>query len=244
MLGYPYWYHLWHVAGGLFHYKLDTSDDRAYSLKKEDYPRLPLFDPDAPATKRRYLKEVFLLVLDDLPTWRSMNTYAVNNEAQMQLLASAEHPAIPSTPSGPAHIAIPKISKTFISYIAGLVVTTPYYRANCDDRIKGLAEPYAKACLATLNTIDGKAYKKYLQEKLTAWFALFPENRAASKARSGPGAADDSDRERDEGRDDGEEGRIVGVAPALDWNAISRKVQQTPTSARENAFHLYDFMDL
>jgi len=195
------------VAGGLFHYKLDTSDDRAYSLKKEDYPRLPLFDPDAPATKRRYLNEVFLLVLDDLPTWRSMNTYAVNNEAQMQLLASAEHPAIPSTPSGPAHIAIPKISKTLISYIAGLVVTTPYYRANCDDRIKGLAEPYAKACLATLNTIDGKAYKNYLQEKLTAWFALFP---------SGPGAADDSDRERDEGRDDGEEGRIVGIAPALD----------------------------
>ena len=145
-----------------------------------------------------------------------MNTYAVNNEAQMQLLASAEHQAIPATPSGPAHIAIPKISKTFISYIAGLVVTTPYYRANCDDRIKGLAEPYAKACLATLNTIDGKAYKNYLQEKLTAWFALFPENRASSKARSGPGAADDSDRERDEGRDDGEEGRIVGVAPALD----------------------------
>ena len=150
------------MAGGLFHYKLDTSDDRAYSLKKEDYPRLPLFDPDAPATKCRYLNEVFLLVLDDLPTRRSMNTYAVNNEAQMQLLASAEHPAIPATPSGPAHIAIPKISKTFISYIAGLVVTTPYYRANCDDRIKGLAERYAKACLATLNTINGKTYKKYL----------------------------------------------------------------------------------
>jgi hypothetical protein len=52
------------------------------------------------------------------------------------------------------------------------------------------------------------------------------------------------DRERDEGRDEGEEGRILGVAPALDWNAISRKVQQTPTGARENAFHLYDFMDL
>ena len=128
------------MAGGLFHYKLDTSEDRAYSLKKEDYPRLPLFDPDAPATKRRYL----------------------------------------------------------------------------DDRIKGLAEPYAKACLATLNTIHGKAYKKYLQEKLTAWFALFPENRAASKERSGPGAAKDSDGERDEGRDDGEEGRIVGEAPELD----------------------------
>jgi hypothetical protein len=196
--------------------ELCTLDDRAYSSKKEDCPRLPLFEPSAPAAKSHYLNKVPLLVLDDLPTWRSMNTYAVNNEAQMQLLASAEHTAIPATPSGPAHIVIPKISKTFISYIAGLVVTTPYYRENCDDCIKGLAEPYAKACLATLNTIDGKAYKKYLQEKLMAWFALFPENRAASKERSGPGAAKDSDGERDEGRDDGEEGRIVGVAPELD----------------------------
>ena len=67
------------MAGGLFHYKLDKSDDRAYSLKKEDYPRLPLFDPNAPAPKRRYLNEVFLLVLDNIPTWRSMSaTYAVD----------------------------------------------------------------------------------------------------------------------------------------------------------------------
>jgi hypothetical protein len=36
----------------------------------------------------------------------------------------------------------------------------------------------------------------------------------------------------------------VGVAPELDWNAISRKVLQNPTGVRENAFHLYDFMDL
>ena len=110
----------------------------------------------------------------------------------------------------------PRYPRPPISYIAGLVVITPYSLADCDDHIKGLAEPYAKACLATLNTIDGKAYKKYLQEKLTAWFALFPENRAASKERNGPEAAKDSDGERDEGRDDGEEGRIVGVAPELD----------------------------
>ena len=61
------------------------------TASKKDYPRLPLFDPNAPATKCRYLNEVFLLVLDDLPTGRSMNTYAVDNAAQMQLLASAEH---------------------------------------------------------------------------------------------------------------------------------------------------------
>ena len=72
-----------------------TCGRRAYSFKKEDYPRLPLFDPDAAATKRRYLNEVFLLVLDDLPTWRSMNTYAVNNEAQMLSLIHISEPTRP-----------------------------------------------------------------------------------------------------------------------------------------------------
>ncbi len=97
------------MAGGLFHYKHDPSPDRAYSIKKEDYPRLPLFDPNAPAAKRRYLNEVFLLVLDNIPTWRSMSaSYAVDSEAQMQTLAASEFPGIPASPSGLACMAIPK----------------------------------------------------------------------------------------------------------------------------------------
>ena len=94
------------MAGGLFHYKHDTSDDRAYSLNKDDYPRLPLFTMKAPATKRHYLNEVFLLVLDDLPIWRSMNTYVVDTEAQMKLLAAAEHQAIPATSTEPAFMVL------------------------------------------------------------------------------------------------------------------------------------------
>ena len=100
------------MTGGLFHFKHDTSDDRAYNLNKADHPGLPLFNKQAPASKRLYLNEVFLLVLDDLPTWRSMNTYAVDTEAQLKLLAAAEHPAIPATSSGPAFVAVPKLSKT------------------------------------------------------------------------------------------------------------------------------------
>ncbi len=63
--------------------ELCTLDDRAYSSKKEDYPRLPLFEPSAPAAKSHYLNKVPLLVLDDLPTWRTMNTNAVDTAAQM-----------------------------------------------------------------------------------------------------------------------------------------------------------------
>ena len=107
------------MTGGLFHYKHDASDDRAYSLSKHDYPRLPLFTMQAPASKRRYLNEVFLLVLDNLSTWRSMNTYAVDTEAQLKLLAAAEHPAIPATSPVPAFLALPKLSKTLAPALSG-----------------------------------------------------------------------------------------------------------------------------
>ena len=94
----------------------------------------------APASKRRYLNDVFLLVLNELPTWRSMNTYAVDTEAQMKLLAAAEHLAIPATCSGPAFMELPKLFKNFVSYIVGLMVTTPYVCCSCDERTKGLAD--------------------------------------------------------------------------------------------------------
>jgi hypothetical protein len=167
----------------------------------------------APASKRRYLNEVFLLVLDDLPTWRSMNTYAVDTEAQTKLLASAEHPAIPATSSGPAFVVLPKLSKTFVSYIVGLMVTTPYFRGSCDDRVKGLAEPYVKSCLTTLNTMNGESYKKFLQEKLVSWFALLPDVRAAPRAGR-PSLAGDGE-EAVEEADEGEEGRIEGELPVV-----------------------------
>ena len=201
------------MTGGLFHYKHDPSDDRAYSLNKDDYPRLPLFNMKAPASKRRYLNEVFLLVLDDLPTWRSMNTYAVDTEAQMKLLAAAEHPAIPASSSGPAFMAIPKLSKTFVSYIVGLMVTTPYYRGSCDERVKGLAEPYVRACMTTLNTMNGEQYKRFLQERLVGWFALFPEVRTAPKA--GRASLPQDDENSGGEADEGEEGRIEGELPVV-----------------------------
>ena len=167
----------------------------------------------APASKRRYLNEVFLLVLDDLPTWRSMNTYAVDTEAQLKLLAAAEHPAIPATSSGPAFCAVPKLSKTLVSYIVGLMVTTPYFRGSCDERAKGLAEQHVKSSLASLNTMNGARYKQFLQETIVGWFALFPEVRAAPRA--GRASLPGDEGEDVEEPDEGEEGRIGGELPVL-----------------------------
>jgi len=91
-----------------------------------------------------------------------MNTYAVDTEAQMKLLAAAEHQAIPATSPEPAFLALPKLSKTLVSYIVGLMVTTPYFRGSCDKRAKGLAEQHGKSTLATLNTINSE--RRTLQE--------------------------------------------------------------------------------
>ena len=133
-----------------------------------------------------------------------MNTYAVDTEAQMELLAAAEHPAF---------MAIPKLSKTLVSYIVGLMVTTPYFRGSCDERAKGLAEQHGKSTLATLNTINGERYRKFLQETLVSWFAMFPVVRAAPQAGRASLAGDDE--EAVEEADEGEEGRIEGKLPVV-----------------------------
>jgi hypothetical protein len=142
-----------------------------------------------------------------------MGAYAVDSAEQMLALASAEYPAIPETPSGPACSAIPKISKTLVSYIVGLTVTTPYFRGNSDDRIKGLAETYVKSCMVTLNTINAATYKKSLQDKLSGGYKTAAR---APKASSMSNAADERNEVGDEGKDVGEEGRIESEPPELE----------------------------
>jgi len=93
------------------------------------------------------------------------------------------------------------------------MVTTPYYRGGCDERVKGLVEPYVKSCMATLNTMNGEQYKKFLQEKLVAWFAHFPEVRAAPRA--GRASLDGEEGVDVEEPEEGEEGFIGGEVPVL-----------------------------
>jgi len=78
------------MAGGLFHWRHDPSEERSYSLKKDDYPRLPLYNPDAPANKNSYLNEVFWLVLDDVPNWRSIGSLYAESADKVLILASSE----------------------------------------------------------------------------------------------------------------------------------------------------------
>ena len=56
-------------AGGLFRWKLTISNERAYSLKIEDYPRLPLVTRKGPYNSTIFFDPVFWLVFDELSTW-------------------------------------------------------------------------------------------------------------------------------------------------------------------------------
>ena len=110
-------------------------------------------------------------------------------------------------------MAIPKLSKTLVSYLVGLMVTTPYFRGSCDERAKGLAEQHGKSTLLLLNTINGESYKKFLQQTLVSWFALFPDVRAAPKV--GRTSLPGDDEEAVEESEEGEEGRIEGEVPVV-----------------------------
>ena len=70
-----------------------------------------------------------------------------------------------------------------------------------------------KSALASLNTLNTVLYKKFLQETLVSWFALFPVVRAAPHAGRASLAGDEG--EDVEEPDDGEEGRIGGEVPEM-----------------------------
>ena len=71
--------------------------------------------------------------------------------------------------------------------------------------------------LASLYTINGESYKKFLQEtfKLVSWFALFPVMRAAPQAGRASLATAGDDEAAVEEPNEGEEGCIQGEVPVM-----------------------------
>jgi len=136
---------------GLFHWKLDTSDSRTYSLKPEDYPRLPLFT--AAPEKCVLLNQVFWLVWDDASSWRSMSRLSCNTVEEVEHLAESQYVSIAASKSGPALKAVPKISKHLVAYMAGLGAVSPYMGGPFDPRVKGIAEQAATQAFNKLNRL-------------------------------------------------------------------------------------------
>jgi hypothetical protein len=177
---------------GLFHWKLDTSDSRTYSLKPEDYPTLPLFKADP--EKCVLLNQVFWLVLDDAFSWRSMSRLSCNTVEEVEHLAESQYLSIAASRSGAALPAIPKISKHLVAYMEGLVAVSPYKDGTFDDRATGVAEHAYTQAFNNLNKIKNEPYMIYLKRKLGEWYREAPkplrrEPVADEEEEPGAGAA-------------------------------------------------------
>ena len=159
---------------GLFHWKLDTSDKRAYSLDPKDYPRLPLFAWNK--DQSCYLNQVFWLVYNDATTsWRSLAYLQRSRVEDIEALAESEYDAIPESASGVAQLSCPKISKTFVADLEGLVVVAPYHRGTADPRASGYAEEVALEAFAKLNAVLKKDFMPYMKRKLGEWYRAAPK---------------------------------------------------------------------
>lgn len=189
-------------AGGLFQWRLaDSTETKHYSLKKEDYPGLPLFDRMAPSLSKTMLNHMFWLVLDDISTWRSMSAL-YHSVAEMDKFARSAYDAVPEALGGacPKLNACPKISKTMVAYLSGLAIVAPYYGGASDKRASGLAEEHADIVMRNLQPVTADAYVEYLARKLVEWYSESPRTE-----RHPPPATSDADGHPDrEGEGEGE----------------------------------------
>jgi hypothetical protein len=86
------------------------------------------------------LNQVFWLVFDDSLSWRSMSNLACDTTEEVEQLADSQYLFITASRSGSALLAVPKISKNLIAYMAGLVAVSPYGHGPFNSRAKGVAQ--------------------------------------------------------------------------------------------------------
>jgi hypothetical protein len=169
---------------GLFHWKLDTTEKRAYSLDPADYPGLPLFALNK--DQACYLNQVFWLVYDDSTSWRSLSSFRRSTAGDVETLAESEFAEIAESSSGPALPACPKISKTFVAYLEALVAVAPYHRGTADPRAIGYAEDVAADAFDKLNAVKKSDYMAFLKRRLGEWYRGAPKGLGPAPARREP----------------------------------------------------------
>ena len=115
------------------------------------------------------------------------------------------------------------------------------YRVNCEDRIivasRDLRNSVWESCLATISTMDSKAYKKFLQGKLKEWYDLYPAVRPRLQAWA---MAARTEQRRGMMKRRGEFGENSLRCNELLPPEIRSRIG--PARARKNAFHIHDFI--
>ena len=170
-------------AGGLFHFK---KDNPAYSIKPEDYGKLPLY---AASSENRMLNEFVMYVLQDLHTGQGLSSLAVTSDEPQFVKEIFErvYPAIPATAVCDQLPETMAFSRQLIAYLAAFLPIAPYFR-NADLRIAGISDDQYTTTLEMLNESTEDRYKTYISRKAQAWFRRWPRTGLVGAAAAPPAA--------------------------------------------------------
>ena len=103
------------------------------------------------------------------------------NVDDMEDLASSVYPLGCAALEGvcPALSAVPKISSNFVTYLAGLIVVTPYIGGTADTRAAGLCEVHTDVVLKVLKLVtDAAASRPTLPFSSVRLWSGMPQRRS------------------------------------------------------------------
>ena len=171
------WYTVF--SDNLFHFKLDQE---RYSIKPEDFVRLPLYD-EGHVQSSTYLNEFFFLVLSRFFQWQGMTAYVpVDDEAAANMAKTMLTP-LNQTSSGPAMPEIPVISKKMVAYLESFLAVAPY-RKTTDMKIDTKIDKLYESAMKKLGAVNDANYCNYMERKLRAWYRRFPPKQVTDDAKA------------------------------------------------------------
>ena len=194
-------YHVWN-AENLFHYKAEQTK---YSIKPEDYGKLPLFLEDKETNT--YLNEFFFYVFSKVGAWQCLKELSVGSTEDAVALSDSAYCALPKSFSGPALEKCPVVSKKTVAYFESFLGAAPFPRLLKDPRLDARVDKFYGSAMTRLAKVTDKDFIKYIQRKMVAWYRRFPPTNDPDRMEKtqegndgmGAGAADDSDQDAGEG---------------------------------------------
>ena len=177
-------------------------DQEEYSIKPEDYGKLPLFVEGA--NSNTLLNELFCYACSKIHKMQGMKKLSISSIEEAPECFAATYPG-----NGPALEPSLCYSKEFVAYFESFLGVAPwpagrqFKGCNIEARIEDL---YANA-MRRLSSTQEDAYVKYIGRKMHGWYKRFPPS-------GDPAAEDSGDDEAHGGRAEGD--GQVGEGPTLE----------------------------
>ena len=157
-----------YFAENLFHFKL--AQDK-YSIKPEDYTRLPLFVDDKDS--KTLLNEFFFYVFSKFSSWQNMKDFQVTTMEDVHDLFGKRFAAIEGSRSGPEQPEVLSVSRNMVAYLTSFLAVAPFY-STTDLRVASRTDKFYAVALGTLSKTSDKDLSMYMLRKATAWYRRFP----------------------------------------------------------------------